>query len=80
MGGCHLAQVSTAMMIAQAAISKDTFSVWGYAGSGYAIFPIPASPSGDHKYAVDYFLDNIPSDSAANPFHPNNSTDISMQV
>lgn len=76
MGGCHLAQVSTAMMIAQAAISKDTFSVWGYAGSGYAIFPIPASPSGDHKYAVDYFLDNIPSDSAANPFHPNNSTQL----
>ena len=76
MGGCHLAQVSTAMMIAQAQISKDTFCVWGYAGTGYGVFPVPATPSGEHKFAIDYFLDNVPSDSNENPFHPNNSTHL----
>ncbi len=76
MGGCHLAQVSTAMMIAQAEIAKDTFCVWGYAGDGFGVFPIPSAPSGEHKFAIDYFLDNIPSGDNKNPFHPRNSTHI----
>jgi len=84
LGGYHLAQICTAMMIAQAEIAKDSFSVWGFAGSGYAVFPkgsyqdgrenvsVRNEPSQDHKGAIDYFLDLVSADQA--PFRPHNST------
>jgi len=57
MAGYHLAQICCAMMIAQAEISKDTFSVWAFNGGAETVWP---GPSGEHKMAIDYFLDNTP--------------------
>ena len=71
MQGYHLAQVCTAMMIAQAEIAKDTFAVWGFASSGFKVWD---GPSGEHKMAIDYFCDNTPADQS--PFRPHNGTHI----
>ena len=71
MAGYHLAQICTAMMIAQAAISKDTFAVWGFNSNGFTCW---YGPSGEHQIAIDYFLDNTPAKNS--PFRPNNGTHI----
>lgn len=71
MAGYHLAQICTALMIAQAAIAKDTFAVWGFARNGFSVWD---GPSGEHKMAMDYFLDNTPAKNS--PFRPHNSTHI----
>jgi len=71
LAGYHLAQICTAMMIAQAEIAKDTFAVWGFNGPGFKIWD---GPSGEHKMAIDYFLDNVPQ--GQSPFRPYNYTDL----
>jgi len=71
MAGYHLAQVCTAMMIAQAEIAKDTFAVWGFNDGGFIIWD---GPSGEHNMAIDYFLDNVPE--SQSPFLPDNYTNI----
>ena len=89
LGGYHLAQICTALMIAQAEIAKDSFSVWGFAGAGYSIFPngspsgvespsIKNEPSKDHKGAIDYFLDLVPGQDS--PFRPHNSTKMKSGI
>jgi len=71
MAGYHLAQICCAMMIAQAEIAKDTFAVWGFNGPGFKIWD---GPSGEHKMAIDYFLDNVPQ--GQSPFRPHNYTNL----
>ena len=51
LAGYHLAQICTAMMIAQAEIAKDTFAVWGFNGPHLRF----GCTSGEHKMAIDYF-------------------------
>ena len=87
LGGYHLAQIVTALMIAQAELAKDSFSVWGFASGGYAIYPkgstgedvsVKNEPSKDHKGAIDYFLDLVPKDQA--PFRPHDLTNMKAGI
>jgi len=71
MAGYHLAQVCTAMMVAQAEISKDTFAVWGFNSNGFVVWP---GPSGEHKAGIDFFLDNTVQDQSC--FRPSNGTSL----
>ncbi len=71
LAGYHIAQICTAMMIAQAELAKDTFAVWGFNSNGFEIWK---GPSQEHKRAIEYFLDEVPS--AQSPFRPANSTSI----
>ena len=74
--GYHLAQICTAMMVAQAEISKDSFSVFGFSRGGSRIWPHREGmpPSQDHKGALDFFLDLAPADNA--PFTPDGGTNM----
>lgn len=69
--GYHLAQICTAMMIAQADLSKDSFSVWGFANGAKSVWD---GPSKDHENALEFFLDLVPSGSA--PFSPSGGTNM----
>tara|TARA_Y100000034_G_scaffold45651_1_gene56095 strand:+ start:3935 stop:4987 length:1053 start_codon:yes stop_codon:yes gene_type:complete len=71
LAGYHLAQICTAMMIAQAELAKDTFSVWGFNNKGFTIWD---GPSQEHGRAIDYFLDLTPQQES--PFKPHNGTKI----
>jgi len=75
MCGYHLAQICCAMMIAQAAISKDTFAVWAFNGGAESVWE---GPSGEHKMAIDYFLDNSPQ--SQSPFSPGGGTQLSAGI
>ena len=75
MCGYHLAQICCAMMIAQAAISKDTFAVWSFSNGAQSVWE---GPSGEHKMAVDYFLDNSPQNQS--PFSPGGGTQLSAGI
>jgi len=75
MAGYHLAQICCAMMIAQAEISKDTFSVWAFNGGAETVWP---GPSGEHKMAIDYFLDNTPQ--RQSPFSPSGGTSLATGI
>lgn len=90
LGGYHLAQICTAMMIAQAELAKDSFSVWGFNNWGYPIWPKGSSKTGkanssdknetsqDHKGAIDYFLDLVAADQA--PFRPSGGTTMNAGI
>ena len=71
LAGIHLAQICTAMMIAQAELAKDSFAVWGFNSSGFKIWD---GPSQEHGRAMDYFLDLVPQNDA--PFVPRNGTNM----
>ncbi len=75
LAGYHVAQICTAMMIAQAAISKDSFAVWGFNSGGFGIWPGGNNqPSQNHKEAIDYFLAQVPN--SESPFPARNSTHL----
>ena len=61
------------MMIAQTEIAKDTFAVCFQRrfGSGFG-------PSGEHKMAIDYFLDNTPQ--GQSPFSPSGGTSLATGI
>ena len=71
LAGYHLAQICTAMMIAQAELAKDTFAVWGFNSKGFKVWD---GPSQEHGRAIDYFLDLTPASQC--PFKPHNGTSI----
>lgn len=71
MAGYHLAQICTAMMIGQAEIAKDTFAVWDFSTNATSVWE---GPSGEHKMALDFFLQNTPANSS--PFAPRNLTNL----
>jgi len=75
LAGYHLAQIVTAMMIAQAELAKDTFAVWGFDSGTYRIWE---GPSGEHDRAIDYFLDLSPQESS--PFKPNGTTHLYLGI
>ncbi len=51
--GANVACIVTAMMIAQAAMSKDTFAVWEFEDTATVVWP---GPSNEHKAAENWFL------------------------
>lgn len=69
--GYHLAQICTGMMIAQAALAKDSFAVWGFSNDAFKIWD---GPSQEHTRAIDFFLDLVPQ--SKGPFMPRNGTHI----
>jgi len=71
LAGYHLAQICTAMMIAQAGLAKDSFAVWGFNSKGFKVWD---GPSQEHERAIDYFLDLTPASEC--PFIPSNGTSI----
>jgi len=71
LAGYHLAQVCTAMMIAQAGLAKDSFAVWGFHDNGFTVWE---GPSQEHERAIDYFLDLTPA--RESPFRPGGGTSI----
>ena len=83
LAGYHIAQICTAMMIAQAELAKDTFSVWGFNSGGFALWPgagskgnmaVQNTPAQNHKEAIDYFLAEVPAKQS--PFRPQNGTHL----
>ena len=79
LAGYHLAQICTAMMIAQAELAKDSFSVWGFNSGGFTIWPgqnknTKNTPAQNHKQAIEFFLDQVPQ--GKSPFRPHNGTSI----
>ncbi len=74
--GYHLAQICSAMMVAQAELAKDSFSIWGFANSGARIWPNRSGlpPSQDHKACIDFLLDLVPQNEA--PFTPSGGTNM----
>ena len=75
LAGYHLAQICTAMMIAQAELSKDTFGVWGFNDGFHRLWD---GPSGEHNRAIDYFLDLVPSNKS--PFKPRGTTHLYLGI
>jgi len=71
LAGYHLAQICTAMMIAQAGLAKDSFAVWGFNSKGFKVWD---GPSQEHERAIDYFLDLTPASEC--PFIPDGGTSI----
>jgi hypothetical protein len=69
--GYHIAQICTAMMIAQAELAKDTFAVWGFNRGSQVVWD---GPSGEHNRAIDYFLDLVPENKS--PFTPTGGTSL----
>tara|TARA_Y100000996_G_scaffold413072_1_gene400513 strand:+ start:2444 stop:3472 length:1029 start_codon:yes stop_codon:yes gene_type:complete len=75
LAGYHVAQICTAMMIAQAAISKDSFAVWGFNRGGFPVWPGGTNqPAQNHKEAIDFFLAQVPN--GESPFPARNSTNL----
>ena len=71
--GCSVACIVTAMMIAQASISKDTFAVWEFEDWAAEVWK---GPSNKHNSAIDYFLGYYSSNDSNRPFKPKGTTNI----
>jgi len=69
--GSNVACIVTAMMIAQAAMSKDTFAVWEFDDGADVVWP---GPSDLHKKAEEWFL--AYHDDAKRPFYPAGGTSL----
>ena len=80
LAGYHIAQICTAMMIAQAELSKDSFSVWGFNSGGFTVWPGKTGGTGknhpvqNHKEAIEFFLAEVPQ--SESPFKPRNGTSV----
>jgi hypothetical protein len=74
--GYHLAQICSAMMVAQAELAKDSFSIWGFASGASRVWPDRSGmpPSQNHKGALDFLLDLAPENNA--PFTPSGGTNL----
>jgi hypothetical protein len=69
--GANVACVVAAMMIAQAAIAKDTFGVWEFDSGANVVW---AGPSNAHKAAEDWFLASH--EDSSRPFYPDGGTQL----
>ena len=80
LAGYHIAQICTAMMIAQAELAKDTFAVWGFSSGGFTVWPgkvegtAQNTPAQNHKEAIEFFLAQVPN--GQSPFPARNMTHL----
>ena len=71
MGGVDVATIAAGLMVAQAGIAKDTFSVFDFE-TGFT--PVWEGPSGDHKGFLDYIFSDFTEESR--PFSPRGGTNL----